>query len=161
MIKRVVALLVAPLLLAMMALPVNAAPKFDDVAERLICQCGCLMVLNSCSHAECTSRETMTGVVKQKLAEGQTADQIVQSFVRQYGEKVLSEPPKQGFNLTAWLFPWVSIGAGMAAIVIVLRKWVRRRIASPEAAQEAGRLEQRYGERLEKELRDFSERGFR
>lgn len=143
------------------ATPLAAAPTVDDVAQKLICQCGCTAVLNNCTHAECGSRETMLGIIKQKIAEGQSTDQIVQSFVSQYGEKVLSEPPKQGFNLTAWLFPFVALAAGAVIIYVAVKKWLRRRESAVSAAPESEETDEAYQRRLEQELKEFPERGFR
>ena len=40
-----------------------------------------------------------------QIAEGKTKDQIKDELVAQYGTAVLAEPPKSGFDLTAWLVP--------------------------------------------------------
>ena len=141
--------------------PVLAAPEGGEVAQKLICQCGCLSILNNCSHAECQSRETMLGIIKQKITQGQSAEQIVQGFVSQYGEAVLAEPPKKGFNLTAWLFPFVGLAVGTAAVYIALRKWVRRRESSVSVVPESEQNDEEYRRQLEKELRDFPDWGFR
>lgn len=160
--KRWLAGLVLSLLLTLFAAsPVMAAPTVDDVAQKLICQCGCTAVLNNCTHAECTSRETMLGIVKQKIAQGQSADQIVQSFVSQYGEKVLSEPPKSGFNLTAWLTPFISLAAGGVIIYLALKRWLRRRKFTSGVMPEIAERNEVYRQRLEQELKEFPERGFR
>lgn len=143
------------------ASPASAAPTVDDVAQKLICQCGCLMMLNNCSHAECNSRETMLGIIKQKIAQGQSADQIVQAFVAQYGERVLAEPPKRGFNLTAWLFPFVGLAVGAVIVYLALKRWLRREESPVSVAQETGKVDEEYQRRLEQELKEFPERGFR
>jgi cytochrome c-type biogenesis protein CcmH len=143
------------------ATPVLAAPAVDKVAEQLICQCGCLMVLNNCSHQECASREIMLGMIQQRISQGQSVEQIVQSFARQYGEEVLAEPPKKGFNLTAWLFPIVALIVGAGAIILALRRWVSKRL--PAAVNESGGNEQdpSYEQRIEQELKKFPDWGFR
>ncbi len=140
------------------ASPVSAAES--SVTKELVCQCGCLMVLGSCSHDECHSRDEMTTIVAQKLAKGESQEQIIQYFVAQYGEQVLSAPTKQGFNLTAWITPFAAIIFGAGIIYVALRAWVQRGQSSqvttttPEADDE-------YRRRLEKELAEFQERGFR
>ena len=80
-----------------------------DISKELICQCDCTMVLNNCSHAECGSREAMTALIEQKLAQGQSKEELIQFSVAQYGEQVLATPPKRGFNLTAWITPFAAI----------------------------------------------------
>ncbi len=156
-------LLVIIAVLSIMLLPVSAmAATVDDIAKEFICQCGCNMVLLNCSHAECAPRETMLASIKQKVDQGQTQEQIIQSFVLQYGEQVLASPPKKGFNLTAWITPFVAILAGAAVIGVALRRWVKKGRRSEVSVQDTlDPSEDRYLRRVEKELQEFSERSFR
>lgn len=148
-------------LMFLIASPANAASTVGDVAGKLVCQCGCFMVLNNCTHIECASRETMLGIIEQKLSQGQSSEVIVQTFVKQYGEKVLAEPPKAGFNLTAWLFPFVSIAVGAVIITLAIKKWLRRQEPAVNIASGAEERDEEYKLRLERELKEFPERGFR
>ncbi len=152
------------LLIVLLSLPsakANAA-TVSDISKQLVCQCGCTMVLSNCSHAECMSREAMTTLIGQKLAQGQSEKQIIQSFVTQYGEQVLASPPKRGFNLVAWILPFAAILAGGAAIYIAIKKWVWQGRQSPTiATTETDEKDEEYQRRLEKELKEFTERGFR
>ena len=141
--------------------PVRAASAtVGDISKELICQCGCSMVLSNCTHVECASREAMIALIEQNLAQGRTEEQIIQSFVAQYGEQVLASPPKRGFNLTAWVLPFVAILGGGGVVYIALRNWVRRgqRSQTDTMAEEG---DEEYQRRLEKELDEFTERGFR
>ncbi len=134
----------------------------NDVAKELICQCGCTMVLSNCSHAECASREAMTSLIEQKLAQGQSAEQIIQFFVAQYGEQVLSSPPKRGFNLVAWILPFVAILGGGGVIYIALKAWIRRgKGGQTNALTKVEEMDEEYRRQLEKELEEFTGRGFR
>ncbi len=159
-----IALITAMMLIPLFSgLPALAAVEtVDNIANQLICQCGCYSVLNNCTHQECTSRETMLGIIKQKLDQGQTGQVIVASFVRQYGEKVLSEPPKKGFNLTAWIAPFAAILLGATIIYLALKKWLRRgeNTAAIETAVTT-EVDIEYRQRIERELKEFPEKGFR
>ena len=149
------------LLFLLFASPVMAdSTTVGDISKELICQCGCTMVLSNCTHAECASWETMTALIGQKLAQGQSGKQIIQLFVAQYGEQVLAAPPKQGFSLTAWVLPFVAILGGGGVVYIALRNWVRRgqRSQTDTMAEEG---DEEYQRRLKKELEEFTERGFR
>lgn len=158
--KLVIALLLG---LLIGAAPAHAdSPTVGDISKELICQCGCLMVLGNCSHAECASREGMTALIKQKLAQGQSEKQIIQSFVAQYGEQVLAAPSKQGFNLTVWVLPFGALLMGGVIIYIALKIWVRRgRYYQVKAVPKAEEGDEEYRRRLEKELAEFTEGGFR
>ena len=154
---------IALLFFLLSASPARAeSATVSDISKQLICQCGCTMVLSNCSHAECASREAMTTLIGQKLAQGQSEEQIIQSFVAQYGEQVLASPPKRGFNLTAWVTPFAALLFGGGVIYIALREWVRRgRRPQTNVMAEAEESDREYQRRLEKELKEFTERGFR
>ncbi len=132
----------------------------SDVSGELVCQCGCTMILSNCSHAECVSRDTMTTMIGQKLALGEAPDEIIQYFVARYGEQVLASPPKQGFNLTAWLLPLAALLVGTGVIYAALKQWLWRGHSSPTAPI-SPETNQEYQERLDKELADFNESAFR
>jgi cytochrome c-type biogenesis protein CcmH len=144
-------------------LPARAsADTVGDVSNQLICQCGCTLVLANCTHEECHSRENMTAIIGQQLAQGQSEEQIIASFVAQYGEPVLASPPKRGFNLMAWILPFAAILAGGGLIYFLIRKWVRRGGYSPvNVATEAEEMDTEYQHQLEEELKVFSDRSFR
>ncbi len=134
----------------------------SDISKELVCQCGCIMVLSNCSHAECMVRDTMTTLIEQKIAEGQSKEQIIQFFVAQYGEQVLASPPKRGFNLVAWVLPFVAILGGGGVVYLALRTWVRRgKSHQTDAVTKAEEGDEEYQRQLDKELEEFDERGFR
>lgn len=138
------------------------AQTVSDISKQFICQCGCNMVLLNCSHAECGSREAMTTLIKQKIAQGQSEEQIIQFFVAQYGEQVLAAPPKRGFNLMAWVMPFAALLFGGGVIYVVIRKWVRREMRSQTyATAETNQEDEQYQRQLEEELEEFTERSFR
>ncbi|MEE8469843.1 MAG: cytochrome c-type biogenesis protein CcmH, partial [Dehalococcoidia bacterium] len=51
----------------------------------------------------------MRFVVREKLAQGETREEILQFFVERYGESVLAAPAKSGFSLIVWLTPILGI----------------------------------------------------
>lgn len=122
--KRKCLLAVLVLLTALLWVEAEAGElRVGDVAKDLICQCGCNNVLGVCE---------MTGwavpakeLIQEKIDQGQSKDEILAYFVEQYGTKILAAPPKKGFNLIAWIMPFIIIGAGAILIVLLLRVWVR------------------------------------
>ena len=129
----------------------------DEVADELICQCGCGMVLSECNHAVCGSREEMKASIADQIDQGKSKGEIVQFFVEAYGEQVLSSPSKRGFNLTAWIAPFVALLIGGVAVYFTLRKWVKRGKLTYEV--EEGEYDTEYGQRVDQELEEFSKRG--
>ena len=67
----------------------------------------------------------MRATVRDQLAAGRTPDQVRQYFVDRYGEWILLEPKASGFNLVVYVLPWLAILAGLAVIVLAVRRWTR------------------------------------
>src|ERR1051326_2420960 len=113
----------------------------------------------------CTSSqaEQWRELIRQKLAQGESKEQILRYFVDIGGEGILAAPPKKGFALTAWLLPFFVIVNGAGLIVVLTRRWAQRRppaelhnvtdhnIATPSSHW----LSQPYLDRLHRELKEF------
>ena len=54
-----------------------------------------------------------------------TRTQVLAYFQQKYGEKILSSPTTSGFNLAAWIMPFVVLLLGGAVVVITLLRWQR------------------------------------
>ena len=142
-----------------MAQPVS--PTIDDVAGRVICMCGCGSVLNNCIHQECMVRDEMRGAISLALKQGKSADEIVASLVSKYGEQVLAAPTKKGFNLTAWITPFLAIVIGGVTIFFILKAWAFKG-AAPVGAPAPGQTVvpekyRVYRQKLEDELKQYGE----
>jgi cytochrome c-type biogenesis protein CcmH len=116
------------LVLLLVALPGVASPaptdrEVDAVASQLRCVvCQNLSVADSPSEMA----RQMRDVVRERLAAGETPDQVKAYFVQRYGEWVLLSPPTSGFGLLAWALPLGALGVGVVAAVVMLRRWSRR-----------------------------------
>lgn len=152
--------MLAALMGLLLASPVWAeGPTLDEIAQELVCQCGCNMVLNNCTHGDCMVRDSMRTAIGQMIAQGQGKDEIIQAFVAQYGEKVLAAPTKQGFNLTAWITPFAVLIAGLLAVFLLIQAWLHSGKASAQAPALTEEVDEEYRSRLEQELESFPERG--
>jgi cytochrome c-type biogenesis protein CcmH len=129
---------------------VPSSPK--AVEERLTCQCGCGLTVHTCNHLQCSFGVPVKKDVADSLAAGQTGEQILARYVAKYGEKILSSPTAQGFNLLAWYGPYIALVVGGLVLVVMLRRW-RRDIAPPEPAPELEQpLSDQQRRRLDSEL---------
>jgi cytochrome c-type biogenesis protein CcmH len=113
----------------------------------------------------CTSgqAEQWRELIRQKLAQGESQEQILRYFVDIGGEGILAAPPKQGFALTAWLLPLFVMVNGAGLIVVLTRRWAQRR---PQAdvhgmpdrnAAPSSQLSDPYLDRLHRELKEFND----
>ena len=53
-----------------------------------------------------------------------------------YGETLLAAPTKKGFNLTAWVTPFLAILVGGCLVVLTLIRWTKRHTDSREMFQQ-------------------------
>ena len=125
----------APLLLAALlaaAGPPGAQPAARPVSEQQVSDVGAQLrcvVCQNLSVADSPSEMAgqMRAIVRERLANGETPEQVVQFFVDRYGEWILLSPRRQGFNLLVWLGPVVAVAVGLAIVGVLLRRWTRRR----------------------------------
>ena len=66
------------------------------------------------------------------LAHGKGRAEIIASFRKQYGEKILSAPTTQGFNLLAWTMPFVALLVGGGLVVLMMGRWRGGSSAPPQ-----------------------------
>ncbi|MBI4216109.1 MAG: cytochrome c-type biogenesis protein CcmH [Chloroflexi bacterium] len=136
------------------------SPAADDVARTVVCQCGCNLVLYNCNHIGCPGKEAMYNSIETQLKQGIPPQVIVASFVTEYGETVLAAPTKQGFNLTAWLLPFLALLAGAGVIYLALRTWVGAAVPVSIPFGPQGRKDDsEYRRRVEEDLKRLGGEG--
>lgn len=136
---------------------VAAAPALttQEVEEALTCQCGCGLTVHSCNHLQCGFAIPAKQEIAQAVSEGKSREEILSSFVTRYGEKVLSAPTTSGFNLVAWLTPFLAVLAGAVVVGIVSLRWARRRPQAQPEPPPASSDTAQYQQRLRKDLESF------
>lgn len=95
-----------------------------DVAAQLRCPvCRGQSVLESTA----TLSKEIQAEIKQRLASGQSPEQVKAYFVSRYGEWILLKPPTHGFSLLVWVLPIVLLIGGLGVAWL----WIRSRRAEP------------------------------
>lgn len=102
----------------------------------------------------CGSATPLREEIAEHLKQGRTQQQIVDAFVAKYGKVILSAPTTQGFDLAAWITPFVMLLLGLILVYVVIKAWVQRKPALAQPAGSTGAIPQDYRERMEKELKD-------
>jgi len=102
--------------------------EVNQVARELYCPVCENIPLDACGTTAC---EQWRGVIREKLAQGWTAEEIKAYFVSQYGDRVLAEPPARGFNWLVYLVPPLAFAAGLVILFMGYQRWHREEI--PEA----------------------------
>lgn len=103
------------------------------------------------------SREAdeMRTEIRRLLAEGKTPPQVLEHYVSIYGERILASPRARGFNLTAYLLPYLSLGAGALALFVIMKKLRARVPAAAASGADPIEPDPKYAARLERELREL------
>ncbi len=138
---------------------------FRRVSNRLLCQCGCSYMVLSCNHVDCSSATFIRRTIQTKLAAGQSEDAIVAGFIDQYGPRILPEPPRKGFSLSAWVMPFAVLILGGAFLSFFLWQWKHKSAvaavgAGAETPEDAGfvpkdippELVQKYSAQINRDL---------
>jgi cytochrome c-type biogenesis protein CcmH len=123
--RLAVALLTGLLLMAGSASVASAAtPKvsFNDIEDELMCVT-CNVPLNIAESAQASDERTE---VHRLIALGLTKQQVKDRLVAEFGDQVLADPPRDGFNVTTWLVPIGAIGGVALLLVLALPRWRRR-----------------------------------
>ena len=142
---------------------VVAAPTVSrqEISEGLTCQCGCGLTVANCNHPNCEFSVPVRDQIDGMLARGMSGPQVIAYFRGKYGEKILSAPTTQGFNILAWIMPFAAIAAGGVLMAFTVGRW---RSKSPAPTSPAGPIadngavngafDPELRRRLERELRD-------
>jgi cytochrome c-type biogenesis protein CcmH len=104
------------------AVPVDETTVHDVAAQLRCVVCQSLSVADSPSE----TANQMRGIIRERLAAGESPAQVRAYFVEKYGEWILLAPPKSGFNLLVWVVPFVGLGLGLVLVAVVLRRWSRK-----------------------------------
>ncbi len=143
-----------------------AAPvTVKDIAGELLCQCNCTKLVKDC---DCGTADTMRQEIQAQIDKGLSKKKIMAYFVDKYGKPVLAAPTTKGFDITAWVTPFVAIAAAGALMYLILRRWVARHrllaatagagsATSPAMAGLSEDERANLKSRLDRELKEFLE----
>jgi cytochrome c-type biogenesis protein CcmH len=148
---RVLAGLVLALVLAAPAAASERHPTLGELEGEVMCPT-CKTTLDQ-STAPIADR--IRAFISARIAAGDTTSEIKRKLVLQFGPAVLAAPSKKGFNLLAWVLPFVALGLGAVVLAWVAWRWTRRREAEAPAQAGAGPLDPELERRLDDELTRF------
>ncbi len=147
-------LAVALLLIAALVVssPLAAAPVSEDAVHDVAAQLRCV-VCQSLSVADSPSETAhqMKDIIRERLAAGESSEQVKAYFVDKYGLWILLSPPRQGFNLLVWVVPFAALAAGLLLVLVLARRWRRRAASAPAVARPDAAMRERI-------LREMAER---
>lgn len=122
--------------------------EVNAIAKDMFCPVCENVPLDVCPTQACAQWREL---IRQRLGEGWSEQQIKDYFVQQYGDRVLAEPPRTGLNWLIYVIPPIIVLVGLVIVVQVLRTW---KFQTTQAARNAPpTLDDDYVRRLEDELK--------
>jgi cytochrome c-type biogenesis protein CcmH/NrfF len=153
--RRLPVLLAVVLLAAACGGGDDETPTLAELEKKFICPtCQTTLELSNAPVAD-----RMRAFIRERIAAGDSESEISEALVAQFGEGVLAAPPKEGFNLLAWVLPLAGGAVAIGALAVALRRWSRTRAEPGSAAIPSanGRppLDPELERRLDEELARF------
>lgn len=127
----------------------HGGPTTSQVSEALTCQCGCGLTVANCNMPTCGFSVPRRHEIDTMIAKGMSRAQIIGVYRAKYGEKVLSAPTTEGFNLLAWTMPFIAIVLGGGAMAFALGRWRSR---GPSESKPAGAATAAFDPELRRKL---------
>ena len=113
----------AALLIALAAPAVLADPAQEARARALESEIRCVQCQNEpISQSTADIAADMRGLVRERIAAGDSDAEIRSFFRQRYGDFVLFRPPWDARTWALWATPILLLGAGLAAITAARRK---------------------------------------
>ncbi len=132
-------------------------PTNSQVSEGLTCQCGCGLTVANCNMPTCGFAVPMRAEIDGMIRKGMSRAQIIAFYRHKYGEKILSAPTTEGFNLLAWTMPFIALVLGGGLIALVIGRWRHNLPSVPSGSQppaEPSLFDPELRRRLENELKE-------
>ena len=120
----------------------SLADRTRAIAQQLRC-----LVCQGESVADSPSdfSKTVRALIRQRLQQGQSGDQIEAYLVSRYGDRILMAPPTHGIGDIAWLAPLLLVMGGLGLLVTLVADWQRH-------GRDTAQVDDVYLERVRAEL---------
>ncbi len=96
----------------------------------------------------------MREIIRERLKNGESPDQIRAYFVGRYGDFILLKPARSGLNWLLWLGPVVLLFGGGCILFLWIRKWVTK--TAQRSPEEILPTNEKNRKRIEQELRQLN-----
>lgn len=122
--------------------------EVNAIAKQLYCPVCENVPLDVCGTQACAQWREL---IREKLGDGWTEDQIKQYFAAQYGDRVLAAPPARGLNWMVYIIPPLAILAGVYFLIRAFKSWYTPAEKEPSTITEP-QPDDEYIAKLEDEL---------
>jgi len=103
--------------------PESQEDRIDSLARRVACPiCDGESVFESQNNAS----DALRNQIAELVADNDLNDSEIIAFIEtRYGAEVLLVPKASGFDALVWVLPAVAFACGLAALIMVFRRWKR------------------------------------
>jgi cytochrome c-type biogenesis protein CcmH len=149
-VRRAAAILAVLTALLAPATATAVAPKasLPDIENEVMCTT-CKIPLNV---AESTQADQERAFIRERIAKGQSKEQIKRELVVEYGSNVLALPARSGVGILAYLVPLGLVALLAGTLVLLLPRWRRRTTTTSDEADDGPALSSAETRRLDDEL---------
>ena len=113
--------------------------EIQAIETRLACNCGCTLDVFTCRTTDfsCTYSPKLHREVLALRSRGKSAEEILDAFVQEYGEKALMAPKPRGFNLAGYFLPGAIIATAGAGLLLFIGRRKTAVLATRTGAEAA------------------------
>lgn len=120
----IAALVVAVAALSVAAFGTRSAPTAQDRVSSISRTVKCPVCSGeSVAESNAPASQEIRRQIAEQVQQGQTDDEIRSFYSAKYGQAILLTPSASGVNVLVWILPIVALALGVAALVIVFRRW--------------------------------------
>ena len=124
--------------------------QVNAVARQLFCPVCENTPLDVCATQACAQWREL---IRTKLSQGWTAEQIKQYFATQYGARVLSEPPRQGLNWLVYIVPPALMLVGVYILFRAYQSMRKPVVSETSESEPEAPVSDEYLSKIEEELK--------
>ncbi len=112
----------------LLASPAAAQTEIDRQSREIASELQCPVCNNQNVHdSQSQLASEMRQIIRTKLEQGESREEIESYFVARYGESILLDPPKSNWSLLVWTSPILGILVGIVVVGLAVSRWSRKR----------------------------------
>lgn len=120
----VAVVVVAVAVLSVAAFGTRSAPTAQDRVSNISRTVKCPVCSGeSVAESNAPASQEIRRQIAEQVQQGQTDEEIRSFYAAKYGQAILLTPSASGVNALVWILPVVALALGVAALVIVFRRW--------------------------------------
>lgn len=125
-----------------------------DLESKLIAPCCWVQTVDQ---HQSEAADQVKAQIRMLVAQGKGENEILDTFVAQYGDKILASPRARGFNAIVYVLPLLVFLVAASAVTVLAMRWRRRPapVAPSVTATPGPPVDQALQARLEDELSHF------